>query len=276
MQPGSGAQSAVYSDHANSSAITSPVIGLADTRSSASFAPVLAPASVATILGDPSQSPLSMQTAVAAGLNASGKLPYEMAGVSVTVGGRAAQVLAVSPSRISFFVPANLPAGDAEVIVTLEAGYVSRGTVAIAPVAPGIFTKVDNGTGEAVAFDANSFRTGPFDVNASINSSQDKRARLVIYTTGLSNGLSNFDISNDVATQGASIINLAESVGVEARMSDGRVFNLKVEYAGTQSAWPGLDQVTVVVPPELKGAGAVELTLTTGSLRSNTATVSIK
>ena len=272
---GSSAQADLYGDHATSLAITSPVIGLADTRSSASFAPVVAPASAATIIGDPSQSPLSMQTATAS-LLTSGKLPYEMAGVSVTVGGRAAQVLSVSPSRISFFVPADLPAGDAEVIVTLEAGYVSRGMVTIAAVAPGIFTKTGNGTGEAVAFDSNGFRIGPFDTQAPNMTSQDKRARLILFTTGLSNGTGNSDISNDVAATGGAIANLAESVSVEARTGDGKVYNLTVEYAGAQGACPGLEQVNVVVPSELKGAGVVELTLITGTLRSNTATVSIK
>jgi uncharacterized protein (TIGR03437 family) len=75
---------------------------------------------------------------------------------------------------------------------------------------------------------------------------------------------------------GVPIPNLAESVRVEARTSNGLSFNLTVEYAGNQSAYPGLDQINVVLPPELKGAGAVELTIIAGNLRSNTATVNIK
>jgi uncharacterized protein (TIGR03437 family) len=39
---------------------------------------------------------------------------------------------------------------------------------------------------------------------------------------------------------------------------------------------PGLDQINIVLPLELKGAGSVELTVVAGSLRSNTAMVSIK
>jgi uncharacterized protein (TIGR03437 family) len=265
-----------FTAHATSSIITSPVIGLADTRSSATFAPVISPASLGTILGDPTQSVLSTETAAATQIT-DGKLPYELAGVSVTVGGRAAQVLAVSPSRISFYVPAGLSAGEAEVIVTLQAGYVSRGTVTIAAIAPGIFTKSGNGTGEAAVLDSNGLNVGPFDVVAYSPLGQDTRARLIIFTTGISSSnLSNFNKSNDVTLTGTSIPNLAESVGVEARTRDGRVFNLAVEYAGAQGIALGLDQVNVVLPPELRGAGLVELTLITGNLRSNTATVNIK
>jgi uncharacterized protein (TIGR03437 family) len=261
--------------HAVSNSTATSVIGLADTRSSASFAPAVAPSSLGTILGDPNQSPLSMTTSGAANI-VNGNLPYELAGVSVTVGGRAAQILSVSPSRISFLVPTDLPAGDAEVLVTLQEGYVSRGTVSIASLAPGIFTTSGNGMGSAVAFDSISLTAGPFDVYRFDPSSQDTRRRLSIFTTGLSKGLANTNTTNDITVLGVKIFNLAESVRVEARTGDGRLFNLAVEYAGPQNASPGLDQVNVVLPPELKGAGSVELTIIAGSLRSNTATVSIK
>ena len=255
--------------------VAAPVIGSADTRSSASFAPVVAPSSVGTIMGDPNQSPLSTQT-ISASQTVNGKLPYELAGVSVTVAGRAAQVLSVSPSKLSFVVPAGLPAVDTEVIVTSQAGYVSRGVVTVAPIALGIFTKSGNGTGDAVVMDSNGLTSGPFDVNMPYTSSQDKRNRLIIYTTGLCSGLNDSDASNNLTVYGISIPNLAESIGVEARTASGQVFNLKVEYAGTQGSWLGLDQVNVILPPELKGAGTVELTLVAGSLRSNIATVNIK
>jgi uncharacterized protein (TIGR03437 family) len=263
------------SAHAVSSASTTPIIGAADTRSSASFAPALAPASLATILGDPNQSPLSMQTSGATNI-VNGNLPYELAGVSVTVGGRAAQVLSVSPARINFLVPAGLPAGDAEVLVTLQEGYVSRGTVTVAPIAPGIFTTSGNGMGAAVALDSITLKAGQFEVTEVATASQDKRTRLSIFTTGLSSGVVNTNTSNDLMVLGVPILNLAESVRVEARTSDGRLFNLAVEYAGKQSSSPGLDQVNIVLPSELKGAGAVELTVIAGTSRSNTATVNIK
>jgi uncharacterized protein (TIGR03437 family) len=160
------------------------------------------------------------------------------------VGGRAAEVLSVSPARISFRVPAGLPSGEAEVIVTLQAGYVSRGTVTVAAIAPGIFTRTGTGSGEAVAFNSNAFMAGPFDVSTSITASQDKRTRLLLFTTGITSGVNNYDISNDLSLSGSAMANLAESVGVEARTSDGRIFNLTVEYAGAQGTCPAWTRST--------------------------------
>jgi uncharacterized protein (TIGR03437 family) len=275
MLPGGSIAPPTDSAHGVASAISSPVIGPAETRSSASFAPALAPASLGTIIGDQNQSPLSTKTNVVA-QTTGGRLPYEFSGVSVTVGGRAAQVLSVAPARVNFFVPADLPAGETEVIVTVDEGYVSRGTVMIAPVAPGIFTRSGDGTGEAVALNSINLTAGIFDVNSSGLLVQDKRTRLIVFTTGFSKNISDTDTSNSLNILGVPLPSLAEAVGVEARTQDGRVFNLAVEYAGTQGSCPGLDQVNVVLPAALKGAGNVELTLIAAGLRSNTATVNIK
>jgi uncharacterized protein (TIGR03437 family) len=264
-----------FTSHASSSLVASFVIGPADTRSSATLASVISPASLGTIIGDPNQSPLATQT-VAATQTVNGKLPYELAGVSVMVGGRAAQVLSVSPSRVSFLTPAGLAAGNAEVIVTLQAGYVSRGTVTVAPVAVGIFTKSGSGTGEAMAVDSVAFKSGPFDVNSPNTSSQDKRTRLTLFTTGITSAATDTNTTNDLKIGTTTLVNLAEAVTVEAHTADGRTLQLPVEFAGTQDMFPGLDQVNVVLLPELKGAGSVELTLIIGGQRSNTATVNIK
>ena len=60
---------------------------------------------------------------------------------------------------------------------------------------------------------------------------------------------------------------------VEARLSDGRVYNLPVEFAGEQGVLPGLDQITVRLITELKGAGSIQLTLIVNGQRSNAPTV---
>jgi uncharacterized protein (TIGR03437 family) len=65
-------------------------------------------------------------------------------------------------------------------------------------------------------------------------------------------------------------------VRVEALLVDGRILSLPVEFAGPQGALPGLDQITVRLLPEMKGAGLVQMTLIVGGRRSNTPTVFIK
>ena len=70
--------------------------------------------------------------------------------------------------------------------------------------------------------------------------------------------------------------NLSESVTVEARTSDGNVYFLPVEFAGKQGTLVGLDQVNVVLVPELRGAGTVQLTMVVGGVRSNTMTITVQ
>jgi uncharacterized protein (TIGR03437 family) len=259
--------------HAFSVSIT-PVIGPADTLSSASFAPVLAPASMGTILGDPNQSPLAVQT-LSATLSSTGELPYELGGVSVAIGGQAAPLISVSPARITFSVPANLSLGEKEVIVTLQEGYVSRGMITVVALAPGIFTVNGNGMGDAVVLNAATMMGGTFKTTTSQNFGTDKQTRLLIFTSGISNGAANTNAINDVKLGTSIFANLAESVAVEARTSDGRVFQLPVEFVGPSGRRDGVDQVNVRLMRELENAGDVELTLIVAGHRSNAAMVKI-
>ncbi|HKQ99577.1 MAG TPA: IPT/TIG domain-containing protein [Pyrinomonadaceae bacterium] len=251
------------------------IIGPADTRSNASLAPLVAPRSIGVIIGDPNQSPLALQTKSATSAP-NGQLPFELEGVSVTIGGQSAQLISISPSRVTFYVPAGLPNGESEVIVTTQDGYVSRGTTSVAALAPALFTESGSGSGAGVVMNAGSYARGSFDVTTALNLSADKRTRLMLLATGISNGAANQSAANDIPTGSATLINVAESVAVEARTSDGRVMQLPVEYAGAQGRFPGLDQVNFVLVPELKGAGNVELTVIVGTQRSNKVTVSIR
>lgn len=269
---------ASFSDsaHAANSELSTVVIGPADTRSSASLASVVTPASLGTILGDATKSPLALETGYGTPA-ANGAMPYEISGVSVTIGGKAAQLLAVSPSQINFYVPAGLAGGEAEVIVTSLDGHVSRGTTTITPLAPAIFTVGGSGSGEAVVVNATTFAKGAFDVTTQPLAGTDTRTRLAILTTGISGGgAANTNTTNDVRNNGEVLANFAESVAVEARTGDGRTFRLPVEYAGVQGRYVGLDQVNVVLLSELKGAGNVALTLIVGGVRSNSASVTIR
>ncbi|HYG80682.1 MAG TPA: hypothetical protein VD861_09860, partial [Pyrinomonadaceae bacterium] len=260
--------------HATSAA-AAPVIGPADIRSAGSLAPTVAAGSLGLVFGDTSISPLSADTA-AAGQAADGSFPYELSGISVTVGGKAAQVISVSPSQVNFYIPADVPAGEAELLVTSKDGKVSRGTTVIPATAPAIFTKAGDGAGAAVAFNAATYAAGDFEVTTEANFGADKRTRLTLFTTGISAGVVNKNVNNDLLGVAGAILNLAESVKVEARTAGGLTLALTVEYAGRQNTMPGLDQVVFILAPELKGAGEVELTLVAGGQRSNTATVFVK
>lgn len=275
MSSGILAASSIPSPILNSLVFDSPaVIGPAEALSSASFAPVLAPASLATILGDPNQSPLSAQTAYAT-LSSAGELPYELSGVSVAIGGRAARLISVSPSRIYFCVPEGAPVGETEVIVTSQEGYVSRGMTTTAALAPGIFTVNGYGMGDAVVLNAITLKSGEFKVTTPENFGTDKQTRLVIFASGLSAGGLNTNTINDVPFGLSIFPNIAESVVVEARTIDNRIFQLPVEFVGPSGRKYGLDQVNVRLIGELSGAGNVELTLVIAGHRSNMAMIKI-
>lgn len=249
-------------------------IGAAETRSSASFAPVLAPSSMGTITGSSSQSPLASGE-MTGKPNANGALPFELAGASVSVGGVAANLIYASPSRIDFTVPAGIPSGEAEVIVTSQDGYVSRGVMTIAAFAPGLFTVGGSGSREAIALNSASYTSGAFDLFTPESLSSDKRTRVMLFATGI-RAAANWNTGNDVRrADGSTVANLAESVTVEARTNDGRVFNLPVEFAGA-GQFAGLDQLTVRLVQELQGAGQIELTLSIGGQTSNIGTITIQ
>jgi uncharacterized protein (TIGR03437 family) len=100
---------------------------------------------------------------------------------------------------------------------------------------------------------------------------------LLILATGISTGLANTNFNNDIMLANGQILpNLAESVQVEARTSGGTTIKLPVEYAGIQGVLTGLDQVNVILPAQLAGAGSVQLTLVIGSVRSDPVTILVQ
>jgi uncharacterized protein (TIGR03437 family) len=118
--------------------------------------------------------------------------------------------------------------------------------------------------------------TGAFDVVTAENFGTDKRTRVRIMATGVRGSAANSNPANDIVIDGVREPNLSESVIVEARLGDGRVFNLPVEFAGAAGTLPGLDQISVVLLPELRGAGTIQLTIVIGGWRSNAPTIQVK
>src|ERR1700761_6187834 len=101
--------------------------------SAANNQPVISPNSLATIYG----ANLAQGTASAIP-DAGGTLPTVLGGTSVSIGGKAAQLLYVSPQQINLLVPAGTPLGSAAVSVTTsQAQSAATGTVSVALMAPG-------------------------------------------------------------------------------------------------------------------------------------------
>jgi uncharacterized protein (TIGR03437 family) len=233
----------------------------------------IAPSSLGAI-GGTGDLPMTSQTKFAS-LLSDGTLPYEVAGLSVTVGGVAVPVLYVSPFSIKFLMPADMQLGVAEVIVSSQDGYVCNGVVNVERGGSRIMTTTDADDAGVVALNGQTYTSGGLGTLTQNNFGSDKRTRLSFFATGISASAANSDTRNDVNLGAKVRANFAESVSVEARLSDGRVYNLPVEFAGEQGVLPGLDQVTVRLITELNAAGSVQLTLIINGQRSNAPTVFI-
>jgi uncharacterized protein (TIGR03437 family) len=209
---------------------------------------------------------------------ASGNDKFELGGVSVMVGGQAVPMISVSPTAITFFVPSDLQGGLADVVVTTRDGYITHTTASINGLNPMILVSEGEASTSGAIFDALGLKRDGLSAITSWWSGYDQQTRLSILTTGLSTGLVNTDLSNDVFLGNGKLLeNYAEAdaVQVEARTTDGRVIMLPVEFAGPNGTLRGLDQVTVRLSSELVGAGSVQITVIAGGRRSNMSIVTI-
>jgi uncharacterized repeat protein (TIGR01451 family) len=167
---------------------------------------------------------------------ADGTFPRNVGGTTVTVNGRAAQIFFVSPAQVNFLVPPETEIGTAEVVVTASDGFQTKGTVSVMRAAPGVFTYSGDGRGEGVILDADTLTPGPFDPS-------NGQRRLIVCSTGVRG-----------ATQ------VVVTIG-------GRVVTVEAVVEGTRL--PGLDEIHLLLPADLRGAGKVELFVRANGRDSN-------
>jgi uncharacterized protein (TIGR03437 family) len=166
------------------------------------------------------------------------------------VNGEAAALLYVSPSQVNFVVPGDTAPGTADVIVVRNAitGGALSATMLVENSAPAVFSADATGKGAGAILNAVTFATAPFLTVTPEIVGSDQRTRLAVYATG---------------------IRYAATVGASATDASGNTYNLTVEYAGPAPGYFGLDQVNVVLPPDLDSAGVVSLFLTADASASN-------
>lgn len=187
---------------------------------------------------------------------AGGALPTSLGGVSVSIGGKSAQLFFAGPTQINLLVPPDLADGNAAIVVTNSDSTTRSGTTRIVRVEPGIFTALSTGTGTAAALTTKDGLTYSYVANSDgtprdIDPGTKQRPNfLVLYGTGI---------------RLADIANLAITIqGVPVR----------VEYAGPTS-FAGLDQINFIIPPELSGFGTVLVRVRVGTRSANQVTVRI-
>jgi uncharacterized protein YjdB len=165
-----------------------------------------------------------------------GSFPLSVGGTSVTVNGRPAQVLYVSPGQVIFVNPRETAVGPANVVITNSEGFQSTGSIMVLSTAPGVFTISGDGSGEGVILNADTLVAGPFDPTNS-------NLRLIIFATGARRGS---HVTATIAGQPVTVESLVTSQDL-----------------------PGLDEIHVLVPASLRGLGALDVAVQSDNQESN-------
>ncbi|HEX7772477.1 MAG TPA: lamin tail domain-containing protein, partial [Pyrinomonadaceae bacterium] len=160
---------------------------------------------------------------------------------TVEVNGRSAQIIHASAAEVVIVVPGELTSGPAEFLVTNAEGLSSRAEAIISDAAPGVFTITGDVRGDAIILDADTSTIAPFDPS-------NGKLRLSIFATGV------------IQATNVSVTINAKPVLVEAVSS---------------TSFSGLDQIDVLVPADLRGAGRSVLIVNADGVQSNSVSVLI-
>ena len=232
----------------------------AATVSAASGRAPVAPGSIVSIYG----ASLAATPAVATpGL----PLPTNLAGASATVtdaNGVATPLplFFASPSQINAEIPESANLGPAAITITTPSVAVSS-PVVLNPVAPGLFTADESGTGVAAAYLVTNGPNGqqlmliadcvaghctpvPLDVSSG-------ETALELWGTGIQNRASLSDVVVMVGNQ-----------------------TLAAAYAGPAPGFIGEDQVNVLLPATLAGSGTANITISISGSVSNVVTAAFQ
>jgi uncharacterized protein (TIGR03437 family) len=193
----------------------------------ASYTRALAPGTWATIFGT--------QLAVTAASAPTVPLPLTLAEVrSVTVSGVSAPLSYVSPGQINFVVPfeAALGASVPVLVTTSDGGASAPVNITLVRTAPALFTQNAQGTGMAVAFNAN------FQPVTSVGT-----GAIILYGVGL--GPTNPPPAS--STQGGASAEPLNRVADQVQVFIGEV-PCQVQFAGLAPGFPGIYQLNVIPP----------------------------
>jgi uncharacterized protein (TIGR03437 family) len=257
---GSGANGALYrivNPNATAAAATSV--------SAANFRSPLARESISAVFGT--------DLAVVTQPNGGGTLPTNLGGTQINVTdsagtSRAASLFFVSPTQANYLIPAGTAAGTATVTIINWNGALSRGTVQINPVAPGLFTANSSGRGVPAAVAERILANGSRSTVpvAAFDQTQNQFVPVPI----------------DLGTAADQVFLAAFGTGFRFRSALTAVTAtiggtpVEVSFAGAQGDFVGLDQANIRIPFSLVGRGEVDVVLTVDGAQANTVRINIK
>jgi uncharacterized protein (TIGR03437 family) len=243
------------------SASSAPQVSPAGVVHGASFTPKgpVAPGSIVSIFG----TSLADHSILASTL----PLPNQLAGASVTIGGRTLPLLYVSEKQINAQLPFGLlPNVTEQLVVTRDNMISAPEQVSVVASEPGVFTVNQSGIGPAVVTAVHTDGTeNPVDANHPATAGDV----LVIYCTGLGE-------VNPRAVAGFPIPLQPESMVVDPVTATIGGINVPVQFAGATSGFVGLYQVNVAVPSGIGPSATTPLVLSQGGHASRTVTIATK
>ena len=214
----------------------------------ASYLPRVSPGSLASVFG------LNLVSTEA---TADAPLPRSLAGVSISVNGRAAPILAVTPTQINFQMPWETELGTATVALTVNGVSAGSLTVPVLAAAPGLFA---DASGRAVV-------QNPGDTLNSATNAAKAGDTIVAYLTGC--GAVDASIADGAATGFGP---LARAMSESSATIGG--LPAKVEFTGLTPGFVGLVQMNIVVPGGLP-AGNYQLVVNIHGENSNSGIISL-
>jgi uncharacterized protein (TIGR03437 family) len=175
----------------------------------------------------------------------------------------APDIMSVSPNQIYFLVPSTVAIGTAQITVTNGAASQTANNVEIATVSPGILTA--NGSGLARANVVQGFAGGVQTVTT-------------VYTTDGNGAIIANPVSVESAPASTYLVVLGTGIanaGTALTTATINGVNSTVTYAGPSGS-PGFDQVNILIPAKLAGAGNVEVQLTVEGVPANPFQITLK
>ena len=218
----------------------------------ASYASQISPGSLATLFGTNLAASL-----VTASVTGGAPLPMSLAGVSITVNGRPAPILAVTSTQANFQVPWETAPGSADIVVSVNDSAGNTLAVPVLTAAPGIFS---DSSGRAIA------QNSDYTLNTASNPAK-AGSPILAYLTG--SGPVNMAVSDGAA---ASATPLASAMSQASALIG--PLPAQVMFTGLAPGFVGLTQMNIVIPPSL-ATGDYPLTVTIAGKTSNAGTVSV-
>jgi uncharacterized repeat protein (TIGR01451 family)/fimbrial isopeptide formation D2 family protein len=200
-------------------------------------------------------------------------LDTNLGGTSVTLTDsagvtRAAQLLYVSPTQVNLLTPAGMASGAGMLTLTNSADQKASLAIQVDAVAPGLFSADQTGKGVAAAVVLRVAASGAS--STSLAATCDSNTGQCVPNA--------IDLSNSgdqvyVSLYGTGIRGRSTLAGVRVTVAGSPV---DVQYAGSQSEFPGLDQINIKLPSSLAGQGDAAIVVTVDGHAANPVTVRLR